>query len=135
MLKIFVFSLIVFSFILYPDSTRAGDFSFSFEWGDIKSCTTGRPNRVPNPIFSLENVPAGTAVIKFQMKDLNAPNYNHGGGSVEYSGGNTIQPGVFKYKSPCPPGRVHTYRWKAIARDENGEKLAIATSKRDYPEQ
>ena len=28
------------------------EFSFTFEWGDIKKCTSGKPNRVENPIFN-----------------------------------------------------------------------------------
>ena len=31
-------------------------FSFTFEWGDIKKCTSGNPNKVSNPIFNLTDV-------------------------------------------------------------------------------
>ena len=113
---------------------RADDFSFEFAWGDIPRCTTGRPNRVSNPTFTLANVPDGTVRIKFRLKDLDAPGYNHGGGSADYAGDPVIVPGAFKYKSPCPPRTTHTYRWTAKVLDESSATLAEATAERDYPE-
>ena len=85
---------------------------------NLKKCNTGNPNKVDNPLFKLSNVPEGTKILQFRMKDKNAPGYNHGGGKVEYSGQNTIEPGAFKYKSPCPPGGVHTYVWTVTAKNE-----------------
>ena len=96
-------------------TANAAAFSISFSWGNLKKCTTGNPNRVDNPKFSLSGVPAGTAKIRFKMKDINVPNYNHGGGTVAYSGGGSIAPGAFKYKSPCPPNGAHMYEWTATA--------------------
>ena len=50
-------SFLIFGTILAtPVSCLAEEFSISFEWGDIKKCTTGRPNTVLNPIFTLNNV-------------------------------------------------------------------------------
>jgi len=85
-------------------------------------------------LFKLSNVPEGTKILQFRMKDKNAPGYNHGGGKVEYSGQNTIEPGAFKYKSPCPPGGVHTYIWTVTAKNEKKKKIGKATAKRKYPE-
>ena len=102
-------SFLIFGTILAtPVACLAEEFSISFEWGDIKKCTTGYPNKVSNPIFTLNNVPEGTKFLKFKMKDKNAPGFNHGGGKIEYIGENVIEPGAFKYKSPCPPGGTHT---------------------------
>ena len=95
----------------------AAQFSFDFEWGGIKRCTTGRPNTVPNPIFHLRNVPEGTDNIHFEMKDLDVPSFRHGGGTVKYAGEGTINPGAFTYLSPCPPSGRHTYEWTATALD------------------
>ena len=67
--------------------------------GDIKRCTTGNPNRVSNPIFTLNEVPEGTVELRFRMIDRNAPGYNHGGGKIKnYSGETTINPGAFRPK-------------------------------------
>ena len=128
-------SFLIFGTILAtPLSCLAEEFSISFEWGDIKKCNTGNPNRVSNPIFTLNNVPEGTKFIKFKMKDKNVPSFNHGGGKIEYFGENVIEPGAFKYKSPCPPGGAHTYEWTVTAQSKkSGGKLAVAKAKKKYP--
>jgi phosphatidylethanolamine-binding protein (PEBP) family uncharacterized protein len=94
---------------MFSGNAHAQEFSFTFNWGDIPLCRTGSPNRVENPIFELSNVPEGTKEIRFSLDDRDAPNYNHGGGTADYAGGSTIQPGAFKYQSPCPPDGQHTY--------------------------
>ena len=111
----------------------AADFGLSFDWGNIKKCTSGTPNSVPNPKFSLRGVPAGTASIQFRMVDLAVPSYPHGGGTVKYSSGATIAPGAFKYQSPCPPNGAHTYEWTATAKDASGKKLGEAKARKKYP--
>ena len=47
----------------------ASEFSFEFDWSDLKKCTTGNPNTVKNPIFIQENVPNGTKFIYFKLTD------------------------------------------------------------------
>ena len=128
-------SLLIFCSILAtPISCLAEEFSVSFEWGDIKKCSTGNPNRVSNPIFTLGNVPEGTKFLKFKMKDKNVPGFNHGGGKIEYFGENVIVPGAFKYKSPCPPDGSHTYEWTVTAQSKkSGGKLAVAKARKQYP--
>jgi len=114
--------------------TSAQAFSFSFDWDGLPLCTSGIPNIVPNPRFVLHNVPKGTAYIAFRLKDLDVPGFNHGGGVVPYDGEPEIEPGVFTYKSPCPPNGVHTYEWTAVAQTRvNGGALAITRARRDYP--
>lgn len=116
-------------------SPAFADFKLSFGWGDIPMCTSGRPNRVGNPAFTLTNVPDGTTVIEFKMVDLDVPRFNHGGGKVKVKQGGSYQipSGAFKYKSPCPPDGSHVYEWTATAKA--GRKvLATATSQRLYPE-
>ncbi|MDK3017664.1 YbhB/YbcL family Raf kinase inhibitor-like protein [Pseudodonghicola flavimaris] len=116
-------------------SPAAAEFKLTFKsWGDIPACTSGNPNRVGNPEFVFSGVPAGTTSIQFQMKDLDAPGYNHGGSKrLAATGDGKLPLGSFTYKSPCPPGGVHTYEWTATAR--NGNKvLAKAKAQRRYPE-
>ncbi len=127
--------IILLFFYTFSNLSLADDnFSFEFEWGDIKKCTSGNPNRVENPIFKLSSVPEGTVLLKFRMKDLDVPSYNHGGGKTEYTGNNIIEPGVFKYKSPCPPRGKHTYEWRITAYDKENNKLGIAKASTKYPE-
>ena len=67
------------------------------------------------------------------MTDLNVRMYNHGGGTIEYTGQTVIEPGAFKFRSPCPPGGSHTYQWTAYAKDESKKKLGTARAKTSYP--
>ena len=108
-------------------------FSFSFDWGAIPKCTTGNPNVVNSPMFKLVEIPAGAATINFRLKDIDAPNFNHGGGTVAYLGKPEIISGAFKYQSPCPPNGSHTYVWTATVFDKAGKRLTSASSSQRYP--
>ena len=129
-----ILALTVFG--LFSLSTNAEEFHFTFDWGNIPLCTSGSPNSVDNPTFTLKNVPAGTKFIKFSLTDRDVPSYNHGGGTVEYTGQETVGPGAFRYQSPCPPDGSHQYEWEARAKDGDGffsDTLAKATSSQRYP--
>lgn len=125
--------LAVAASVLAFSPSHAHAFSLSFSWGNLKLCNTGRPNRVSNPAFKLSRVPKGTEKIRFKMVDRNVPGYNHGGGTVKYSGQKTISPGAFRYASPCPPNGRHTYEWTATAIGKGGKKLGTAKASRKYP--
>jgi phosphatidylethanolamine-binding protein (PEBP) family uncharacterized protein len=62
--------------LLIATTINASAFSISFKW-----CGG------PSPVFSLSGVPNGTKTLQFHMLDLDAPNYNHGGGNVAYTDG------------------------------------------------
>jgi len=127
--------ILILTIYLISTINANAEFSFTFEWGDIKKCTSGNPNRVENPIFNLVNVPEGTKELRFRMKDKDVPQYNHGGGKIKNYGGETvIQPGAFKYKSPCPPSGSHTYEWTITAIGDKKKKLGKAKATREYPE-
>ena len=127
--------LLIISIYFLTTLNAFAEFSFTFEWGDIKKCTSGNPNKVENPIFTLANVPEGTIELRFRMKDKDVPQYNHGGGKIKNYGGETvIQPGAFKYKSPCPPSGSHTYEWTITAIGDKKKKLGKAKTTREYPE-
>ena len=126
--------ILILSFYIIS-TISAYTFSLTFEQGDIKKCTSGNPNKVSNPIFTLTDVPEGTKELRFKMKDKDVPGYNHGGGKIKnYTGETTIQPGAFKYKSPCPPGGSHTYEWTITAIVDKKKKLGKAKATREYPE-
>ena len=111
----------------------AGDFSISFTWGDIPACHSGHPGTVGSPRFQVQGLPKGTDTLDLRLKDLDAPGYNHGGGRLKISGDVVIPFGTFRYRSPCPPGGVHRYEWRATARG-NGQVLGRAKAMRKYPE-
>ena len=124
---------IVISFFLLTSVVNAAKFKLKFEWGNLKLCNTGYPNKVDNPIFKLTNVPEGTKTLQFRMKDKQS-SFNHGGGKVEYTGQTSIEPGAFKYFGPCPPNQVHTYVWTVTAKNEKKKKIGKAKAQRKFPE-
>lgn len=125
--------IIIISALFAGMSTTAQAFSLQFDWGDISRCTTGSPNTVKNPIFTLKDVPEGTKKLRFKLRDLNVRSYNHGGGTVAYTGASKITPGAFTYKSPCPPNGRHNYQWSATALDANNKSIGTAKAKKRYP--
>src|SRR5260370_30983202 len=84
---------------------QSPDFTGNFTWQGPASCFDPK-----SPPFSLSGVPGGTKVLRFSMKDLNAPNYPHGGGSVAYNEQSQVDRGAFSYQSPRPPSGLPRYR-------------------------
>tara|TARA_B100000242_G_C42769516_1_gene358392 strand:- start:153 stop:548 length:396 start_codon:yes stop_codon:yes gene_type:complete len=122
--------------LFFSFSALSSDFEISFEWGNLLICTSGNPNTVKNPEFEIKNVPEGTKWIEFKLVDLNVPSYNHGGGWVEYNGQNTVETGIFSYKSPCPPDGKHKYQWTAYAKASKGtfaKTISKASASKFYP--
>ena len=55
---------------------------------------------------------------------------------MEYKGQSTIDPGAFKYKSPCPPNGKHKYEWTATAKSKKsafGGTIEKAKASKMYP--
>src|SRR6266851_4044278 len=82
--------------------------------------------------FAVDVTWEGTALC-FVMKDLDAPNFPHGGGSAPYRGQSRIERGAFTYQGPCPPSGQHTYQWTVEAQDASGKTLATATATKKFP--
>lgn len=128
--------LILIALVFTSSSAQAQqEFRFTFDWGDIPLCITGKSGPVANPFFKLENVPKNTAKIYFRLKDEDRPKSKHGGGMVQYRGDMLIKPGEFEYKSPCPPDGQHTYTWTAYPLDSANRVLGTATSSVKYPQE
>ena len=70
---------ILVSALAFLSAAPLSAFELGFEWGLLELCTSGRPNVVPSPAFTLADVPAGTTVITFKLVDHDAPGYDHGG--------------------------------------------------------
>src|SRR5690242_19709911 len=90
-----------------------------FSWAGIAPCSAAPP------AFRIRNVPPGTESLRFTMRDLQAPDYPHGGGRVRWSGNPAIAAGAFRYNGPCPPpGTRHVYRWTVQALAASGRVLS-----------
>ena len=103
-------------------------FAVDFSWEGTASCFDPK-----SPPFTLSGVPAETKRLRFAMKDLDAPSYPHGGGTVPYQGQNNIGRGAFAYQGPCPPQGQHRYQWTIDAQDGAGKTLATTTVTRNFP--
>jgi len=119
-------------FLLAPGIANAME--FSFEWGETPACSTGWPDVIGSPQFEVSDVPEQTTKLKFSLKDLDAPGFSHGGGTVSYDGEATISANAFTYKGPCPPNGKHEYQWTMTALDSYGDKLGKAKAIRYFPE-
>jgi phosphatidylethanolamine-binding protein (PEBP) family uncharacterized protein len=127
-------SLRVFTIVALIAASPVSAFEMQFDWGKLVLCTSGSPNTVANPIFTLGDVPDGTRFIRFALVDQDAPGYPHGGGTVPFTGQKVIARGAFTYQSPCPPSGRHTYEWSATALSrQDGGELGIATAAKLYP--
>lgn len=103
-------------------------FAVDVQWEGSKSCFDPQ-----SPPFTVNGVPSGTRQLRFTMKDLDAPNFVHGGGVAAYNGERQIRRGAFSYRGPCPPSGQHRYRWTVDAEDAAGHPLAIATITKNFP--
>ena len=109
---------------LIVGTADASAFSMSYRWCGLSS-----------PVFALSGVPKGTTTLQFHMVDLDAPNYNHGGGSVPYKGQARVACGALSnYSPPSPPGGSHSYQITVTAFGPGNSSLGTATSTRKFPE-
>ena len=110
-------------------ASPASAFSASFRW-----CSK-MPQSTTSPEFRLTGVPKGTATLALSMADRQA-SYNHGGGTVPYSGA-SVRCGAIAsgWVGPFPPnGETHVYEFTIDALDGAGKVLATAHATRKFPE-
>jgi phosphatidylethanolamine-binding protein (PEBP) family uncharacterized protein len=123
-------SIVIALLALSPSATALAQakFAVDFTWEGTASCFDPK-----SPPFTLSGVPTGTKRMRFAMKDLDAPSYPHGGGTVRYQGQNRIERGAFTYQGPCPPQGQHRYQWTIAAQDAAGKTLATTTATKNFP--
>lgn len=109
------------------DSAQLG---VDFSWDGIRKCTGISPE------IRVTNIPEGTISFQVTLKDLDVPDYNHGGGIVPNDGTGIIPKKALKadfdlknrYKGPCPPMGAHYYEFTVKAIDGNGNVLTEGKS-------
>ena len=111
-----------------PAGAQTAGFGVDFSWDGTAACFDPK-----SPPFTLSGVPAGTKRLTFALKDLDAPSFPHGGGTVAFTGQTQVSRGAFSYKGPCPPSGQHTYQWTVEAQDEAGKTLATAMVAKKFP--
>jgi len=97
------------------DAPNMSSLNVSWDWTQSDRCTR------QSPAFTITNVPDGTKTLDFKMVDLNVPSFNHGGGTVAYSGASSIPAGAFSYLGPCPPTGPHQYEFTVTAINAAGD--------------
>ena len=127
--RVFVVALLVMMLVC-EGSLRAqmSRFAVDVTWAGSKSCFDPQ-----SPPFTLNGVPPGTQRLHFAMKDLDAPDFRHGGGTVAYDGQRLVPRGAFSYRGPCPPQGQHHYQWTVEAVDAAGHTLATASITKKFP--
>ena len=102
----------------FASTSFAAAFSARFSWKGIPACSTISPG------FSLSGVPSGTMALSFVMHDRDAPDFQHGGSTVAYTGKGVVPQGAISYVGPCPPpGTTHRYTWTIEALDHSCKTL------------
>ena len=113
---------------LAAGATPALAFSAKFSWSGVGACGS------TSPAFAISGAPKGTAQLKFAMRDYDAPNYNHGGSTVAWSGKGGVPQGAISYVGPCPPpGQTHRYIWTIEALDAAGKSLGATQAEGRFP--
>lgn len=109
-------------------ASKAQALSASFSWVGITPCGN------TSPAFSIRGAPPATRALRFTMSDLDAPAYNHGGGTIAYDGSGNVARGAIAYIGPCPPtGQVHRYLWVIEALDGQGKVVDRTQVQGKYP--
>jgi phosphatidylethanolamine-binding protein (PEBP) family uncharacterized protein len=113
--------------VLLASAETSAAMGLSFEWGPTGQCFDKK-----SPPVKLSDVPAKTTQLRFKLVDLDAPDYPHGGDTVQYAGNDSLPYGAFSYTGPCPPS-PHTYRLSVEALDAGGKVLAKAEASKRFP--
>ena len=110
---------------LGAEAASAAGLSVDFQWApENHQC------QKVSPQLNLSGMLSGTTEFKTKLVDKNNRGYNHGGGTVDYSGGGVIPEGAIKsaiYRAPCPKGN-NKYEITARALDASGTTLATASA-------
>ncbi|MCK5541489.1 MAG: hypothetical protein KAI40_02270 [Desulfobacterales bacterium] len=125
--------LVIFGFLFGCVSAKvspnAVDLKVSFKWTKASKCSNKSPK------IYVSNISKGTKSLKVKLNDFDAPNWNHGGGTVPYKGSGVIKAGALKngYNGPCPPSGRHSYQFTVHAIDKEGIIIGIGKALKKFP--
>jgi phosphatidylethanolamine-binding protein (PEBP) family uncharacterized protein len=126
---------VIFSFLLVSGCATtkvapdAVDLTVDFSWEGIKRCSNHSPE------INVSGIPPTTKSFKVELKDLDVPTWDHGGGAVTNDGSGLIPPGSLKsgYNGPCPPSGSHSYQFTVKAVNEAGIIIGIGKATKKFP--
>lgn len=105
--------------------------SIDWEWKRAHQCSP------TSPAFTVTGIPSETTSLAITLVDQDKADFDHGGGAVLHSGGDTasISDGALKdYRGPCPPnfssfGHDYSFTVRAIASDGKTELARSSRTK------
>ena len=109
----------------------AAELIVTFSWEGTNACSRQSPE------IRVANLPPDAAELKVRLKDLDVPNWNHGGGTLDHDGSGIIPAGALTsgYNGPCPPGGRHRYEFSVKALDADGSIVGFGKAMRSFPPQ
>lgn len=108
----------------------AAEIVVAFSWKGIEACTHESPE------IRVANVPDGTETLWVKLANITLPEWNQGGGKVDYDGSERIPPGALDigYNGPCPPpGQAHKYEFSVMAMDAEDAVIGFGKDRQPYP--
>ncbi|HSO20861.1 MAG TPA: hypothetical protein VLT88_15460 [Desulfosarcina sp.] len=109
---------------------NAAEMSVAFTWDGIAPCTHESPE------IHVDGIPEGTAALRVRLKNINVPEWNQGGGSVEHDGTGVIPARALDvgYNGPCPPpGQRYKYEFSVMAVDAGGTIVGFGKAVAPFP--
>jgi phosphatidylethanolamine-binding protein (PEBP) family uncharacterized protein len=121
--------LFVFGCAAAQVAPDAVEFGVNFSWKGIKRCSRYSPE------MKVSGIPTGTKYFTVELKDLDAPSWDHGGGKVVYKGSSIIPAGSLKsgYHGPCPLSGSHRYQFTVHAVNEKGVIIGVGKATKKFP--
>lgn len=121
------------SFLSACATTKVADnlatIDVDYRWQEKHECSKISPQ------INVSGIPQEAVELKINMRDLDSPNYAHGGGVIVYAGNNVIEEGALtNYKGPCPP-TTHRYVIKVTAIDNDEVIVGEGTLMQKYTPQ
>ena len=112
-----------------PATEDAAELKVGFSWKATKACSRRSPE------IRVDNVPDGTVDLKVRLKDIDVPNWNHGGGMVAHDGTGIVPAGALKagYNGPCPPSGRHRYEFSVKALNADGAIIGFGKAMQRFP--
>ncbi|MFO7715561.1 hypothetical protein [Desulfosarcina sp.] len=114
--------------IKIPD--EAAEMMVDLSWEGIQACTHESPE------IRVSSIPGGTDELRVKLKNVDVPEWNHGGGIVKHDGSGIIPAGGLHlgYNGPCPPaGTRHAYELSVMAVDAEGAIIGFGKTRKPFP--
>lgn len=116
---------LIIAYLLVSPTLAFAQSSLSVNWDWKLSDKCSRTS----PAITVASIPEGTKMLRVKLVDHDMTSFDHGGGELAHSGGDTvtIPEGALKnYRGPCPPnfssfGHDYEFSVRAFGEDNSTE--------------